>query len=230
MEPPRAPPSCLQDFNLLERRYDRYTAILPPGRVREELLAKVARQLAEIRVYFDTFNEMLAYRCCRSDYEDKAYYAGVRCMLPLKPVVSFLLDAEDSADDLCPLASSSGTPDRERRGRRCGGRRRHGWRNRLWLAFPRSYPRRQAQARRHVRRRCGWRLPPPRRRNLIWPPLLPAPARAVGQATHNLTGCLLPPTGAAFAPPDPGHPTWPAVVGGPWSGFAGPFSGSPGSS
>ncbi len=35
-------------YAILERRYGRFAAILSPGRVREEILANVARQLARV--------------------------------------------------------------------------------------------------------------------------------------------------------------------------------------
>jgi hypothetical protein len=60
-------------------------------------------------VYFHTFNEKLADRCGRRPYEEQAYYAGSRYMTLLKPVVTFLLDAEDGAADLGSLAGSAGS-------------------------------------------------------------------------------------------------------------------------
>ena len=86
-------------LDFLARRYNRLAAILQPGRVREEILANVARQLAEIRVYFDTFNRSLADRCARQPYAEQAYYACSRYFRLLSPVVNFLLDEEQIGDD-----------------------------------------------------------------------------------------------------------------------------------
>jgi hypothetical protein len=46
----------------LDRRYARYALVLPPGRLREEVLANVARQSDELRGYFAAFNQSLADR------------------------------------------------------------------------------------------------------------------------------------------------------------------------
>jgi hypothetical protein len=63
-------------YSFLERRYTRFTTILTPGRLRDEVLANVARQLAEVSVYFTSFMCSLAYRCSRKPYGELAQYAG----------------------------------------------------------------------------------------------------------------------------------------------------------
>ena len=50
-------------YSFLERRYARFATILAPGRLREEVLANVARQLAELSIYFASFTRSLADRC-----------------------------------------------------------------------------------------------------------------------------------------------------------------------
>ena len=50
-------------YVFLERRYERCSLILSPGRLQEEVLANVARQLAELRQYFATFQRLLSDRC-----------------------------------------------------------------------------------------------------------------------------------------------------------------------
>ena len=52
-------------YSFLERRYARFATILAPGRLREEVLANVARQLAELSIYFASFTRSLADRCSR---------------------------------------------------------------------------------------------------------------------------------------------------------------------
>ena len=46
--------------------------MLPVGRLREEVLANVARQIDELRDYFAAFNDSLTDRCRRVDYSDQA--------------------------------------------------------------------------------------------------------------------------------------------------------------
>ncbi len=52
-------------YNFLERRYGCFVLILC---LREEVLANVARQLTELRVYFATFQRNLSDRCTRKPY------------------------------------------------------------------------------------------------------------------------------------------------------------------
>jgi hypothetical protein len=65
-------------YNFLERRYGRYVIILSKGRLREEVLANVAHQLVELRLYFATFQRNLSDRCTRKPYGELAQLAGSR--------------------------------------------------------------------------------------------------------------------------------------------------------
>jgi hypothetical protein len=76
---------------LLERRYARFATVLPAGRPREEILANVARQLGELRVYFSDFNRNLADRAARLPYADQARFAGERYITLLAPSMRLLL-------------------------------------------------------------------------------------------------------------------------------------------
>ncbi len=49
-------------FSFFERRYWLFAILMAPGRLREEVLANVAHQLVELRVYFDSFIRYLANR------------------------------------------------------------------------------------------------------------------------------------------------------------------------
>jgi hypothetical protein len=91
-------------YAILERRYGRFAVILSPGR--EEILANVARQMAE---YFGAFNRSLAYRCKRSKpYEEQALFTSSRYVLLLGPLVSFLLDADEGPAEPATLPGSLG--------------------------------------------------------------------------------------------------------------------------
>jgi hypothetical protein len=79
----------------LERRYKRYATVLLAGRLREEVLANVARQHEELRAYFEAFNRTLADRCRRQDYAEQARYAGDRYLALLGPAMAALLDGDD---------------------------------------------------------------------------------------------------------------------------------------
>jgi hypothetical protein len=92
----------------LERRYKRYATVLPPGRLREEVLANVARQHDELHVYFESFNDSLSDRCRRQDYDDRARYAGERYLALLAPAVAALLNGDDGPGFAGPRSSSAG--------------------------------------------------------------------------------------------------------------------------
>jgi hypothetical protein len=79
----------------LERRYPRYAAVLPAGRLREEVLANVARQHEELHAYFEAFNRSLTDRCRCKDYAEQARYAGDRYLALLGPAMAALLDGDD---------------------------------------------------------------------------------------------------------------------------------------
>jgi hypothetical protein len=76
--------------SFLERRYARFATILTPGRLREEVLADVASQLAKLSVYFKftSFTRSLTDRCPRRAYGE---LAGSRYIGLLGPAVRFLL-------------------------------------------------------------------------------------------------------------------------------------------
>jgi len=81
-------------YVFLERRYERCSLILSPGRLREEVLANVARQLAELRQYFADFQRNLSDRCSRKLYAELAQFTGSRYLALLGPTVLYLLDAD----------------------------------------------------------------------------------------------------------------------------------------
>ncbi len=72
-------------YSFLERRYERFAIILSPCSLREEVLANVARQLVELRVYFATFMSNLSDRCTRKTYQELAQFAGSRASCFLRP-------------------------------------------------------------------------------------------------------------------------------------------------
>jgi hypothetical protein len=92
----------------LERRYSRYALVLPAGRLREEVLANVARQTEELRDYFAAFNHTLADRCLRQDYTEQARFASDRYLALLGPAMAVLLDG-DNALGAAPPRPSAGS-------------------------------------------------------------------------------------------------------------------------
>jgi hypothetical protein len=210
-------------FALLERRYERFAAILSPGRAREEVLANVARQLAEIRVYFAAFNRSLADRCERKPYEEQALFASSRYVTLLGPLVAFLLDADDGAyEPAPPLGSLGGAAGGGAFGVGLGGGR-----------AGRSVGATPPAARRTLAPGFADGAPPS-----VLPHPSPAPQPAFYPASPGQGGwpgypqysihppAYYPPSGAAFSPPPSAHPPPPATPG-QWSGYAGPISSSP---
>ena len=94
----------------LDRRYARYALVLPQGRLREEVLANVARQSDELRVYFAAFNQSLADRCLRQAYAEQAQFAGDRYLALLGPAMAVLLDGDNAAGTATPRSSAGGGP------------------------------------------------------------------------------------------------------------------------
>ncbi len=94
----------------LEWRYTRYAAVLPAGRLREEVLANVARQHEELHAYFAAFNHALTDRCRRQDYAKQARYAGDRYLALLGPAMAALLDGDDGTGPSSFRPSSGGGP------------------------------------------------------------------------------------------------------------------------
>ncbi len=84
--------------------------MLPPGRLREEVLAIVARQSEELRVYFAAFNQSLADRCLRQVYEEQARFAGDRYLALLSPAMAVLLDGDNAPGSAPPRSSGGGGP------------------------------------------------------------------------------------------------------------------------
>jgi hypothetical protein len=95
-------------YNFLERRYGRYVIILSQGRLREEVLANVARQLVELRLYFATFQRNLSDRCTRKPYGDLAQFAGSRYIRLLGPAVRALLDVDGCSGSSAALSGGGG--------------------------------------------------------------------------------------------------------------------------
>ncbi len=92
-------------YVFFELRYERCVLILPQGRLREEVLANVSRQLAELRLYFSTFQRLLSDRCTRKPYAELAQFACCLHIRLLGPTVQYLLDADGgSSGTLLPAA------------------------------------------------------------------------------------------------------------------------------
>jgi hypothetical protein len=82
-----------------------------PGSLREEVLANVARQLVELRVYLDSFMRNPAGRCTRRSYAELAQYARSRYIRLICPTVRYLLDVDGSSGGLpCPSLGRSPLP------------------------------------------------------------------------------------------------------------------------
>ena len=90
----------------LDRRYARYALTLT-GRVREDVLANVARQFFEVQVYFLAFDRDLADRAPRREYAQQAVFSGSRYRRLLAPTIACLLDGEGGSlpPDFNPLPS-----------------------------------------------------------------------------------------------------------------------------
>ena len=114
-------PAVTTLFELIEvflaRRYGRFSTVLT-GRVREEVLANVARQLYELRVYFLTFTRDLADRAPRRDYALQAQFAGSRYIRLLTPTINGLLGADEARH---PGGSTAFTPGQHGGGGDGGG-------------------------------------------------------------------------------------------------------------
>jgi hypothetical protein len=95
-------------LNLFERRYTRFAKVLPAGRVREEILANVARQLGELRVYFASFDTFLADSTTRMDYLKSARWFGSRVHVLFAPTVALFLAADGDTGDTGPAAPAGG--------------------------------------------------------------------------------------------------------------------------
>jgi hypothetical protein len=95
-------------YIFLERRYERCSLTLSQGRLQEEVLANVARQLAGLRQYFADFQRILSDRCMRKIYAEVAQFAGTRYLALLGPTVLYLLDAHGGPPRIILPAASLG--------------------------------------------------------------------------------------------------------------------------
>ena len=95
-------------LSLFERRYTRFVKVLPAGRVREEILANVARQLGELRVYFASFDTFLADSTMRMEYLKSARWFGSRVHTLFAPTVALFLAADGDSVDVGPAAPAGG--------------------------------------------------------------------------------------------------------------------------
>ena len=196
----------------LERRYDRFACFLPAGRLREEVLANVARQLGELRTYFATFMRNLSDRCTRRAYAEQAAFAGSRYIALLGPAARFLLDVDGSSSGTVALPASGG-------GGASSGR------------F--SHPPPSAAAPPPARRRLAGVTfaegtngdPPPSPAPL--PPAYtqlphPPPGWQYAPMYSTTPASYSPPAGSPFPAPPPYQPFSPPAQGGAWAGYTTP--------
>ena len=196
----------------LERRYDRFACFLAPGRLREEVLANVARQLGELRTYFATFMRNLSDRCTRRAYAEQAAFAGSRYIALLGPAARFLLDVDGSSSGIADLLASGG-------GGASSGRLNH--------------PPPSAAAPPPARRRLAGVTfaegtngdPPPSPAPL--PPAYtqlphPPPGWQYAPMYSTTPASYSPPAGSPFPPPPPYQPFSPPAQGGAWAGYTTP--------
>ena len=98
-------------LNVFERRYARFAKVLPAGKAREEILANIARQLGELRVYFASFDASLADCASRLEYARQARWIGSRVHTLFAPAVALILAADgdgfDAAGGLPPESQES---------------------------------------------------------------------------------------------------------------------------
>ena len=91
-------------LNFVERRYSRFALVLPAGRVREEILANIARQLGELRTYFEAFDKSLLDCFARMQYAQQAQWIGKRILTLFTPAVTFILAADGDGGDAGSVA------------------------------------------------------------------------------------------------------------------------------
>ena len=82
--------------HFLERRYKRYSTVLPRGPLREEVLANVARQRYELRTYLAAFHSNLIYRCGQKPYDQRGEFSATRYSRLFLPVFTLLLDGDEA--------------------------------------------------------------------------------------------------------------------------------------
>jgi hypothetical protein len=95
-------------LNLFELRYTRFATVLPAGPTREEILANVALQLGELRVYFASFDTFLADSASRVNYAKQARWVGGRVHTLFAPAVTLFLAAEGDSVDASSSALAGG--------------------------------------------------------------------------------------------------------------------------
>ena len=94
-------------LNFVERRYSRFALVLPAGRVREEILANIARQLGELRTYFEAFDKSLLDCFARMPYAQQAQWIGKRILTLFSPAVTFILAADGEGGDASSAAPAT---------------------------------------------------------------------------------------------------------------------------
>jgi hypothetical protein len=205
-------------YNFLERRYGRFVIILSHGRLREEVLANVARQLVELRLYFAICQRNLSDRCTRKPYGELAQFAGSWYIRLLGPAVRSLLDVDGCSTSFLPPAALPGGC--------CGGGGGGGGglpaavtppvaRLKLGISFADG---------------CAGDQPPPQSPFPHPPPSAsPGPGGWPGvQHYATFPAAYYPPSGAAYAPPTGSYnPLLSPLGGARWSGYSGPITSSP---
>ncbi len=64
-----------------------YAMVFPPGKVREEVLAKTARQCAEVRTLINEFTRDLTHRCAALSFEDQHKFVSNRYLTLYSPIM-----------------------------------------------------------------------------------------------------------------------------------------------
>jgi hypothetical protein len=101
-------PTITALFDLVYNFLGRFVIILSHSSLREEVLANVACQLVELRLYFATFQRNLSHRCTRKPYGELAQFAGSRYICLLGPAVRSLLDVDGCSSSFLPPAALPG--------------------------------------------------------------------------------------------------------------------------
>ena len=200
-----------QVYNFLERRYVRFVIILPQGRLREEVLANVARQLAELRLYFATFQRNLSDRCTRKPYGELAQFAGSRYIRLLGPAVRALLDVDGCGGFPQPPAALSGGGSGSGSS---GSAQPSAARRKLGVSFADGGAGDQP-------------LPPPPHAPPPYP-ASPGPGGWPGVPHYSISpAAYYPPPGVAYTTPPRYDPLLSPLGAAGWSGYSGPVTHGP---
>ncbi len=81
-------------LNVFERRNVRFATVLPAGFVREEILANVACQFGELRVYFADFERVLTDCTSSMEYDKQARFVGGHYRTLFTPAITHILAPE----------------------------------------------------------------------------------------------------------------------------------------